>query len=198
MPPVRIPDDGDRGSVAPGILFPILGLVEKIDRWLRRIRPIRPGVSVVCLEMRRHRGGPVTLADGTTVRPGDLAPVIHFDNRRLRELASERWQTRAAAVARDDLRALATQQAALPAARRAVAFTGASVLAPLARRMGFELRPRRRSPWVQFENWYLRSLLARWSLLGSRRFERGRRPLVSQRGWLSASALQRRWGPPVT
>jgi len=183
------------GSRAPTLFFPILAFVERIDRWARRIQPVRPGASVIAIQRHRWRGPAVSLADGTVVGRGDLAPVIHFENRHLREVAGSDWQTAAYAAARDDLRVLAAKEAALPLTERATAFTGASVLAVLAQRLGFDLRPRRQTAWVRLEDWYLRTLLARWAPEGTRRLSRGRRPLVSQRVWLSGAELQRRWGP---
>lgn len=186
-----------RGPAAPGFLDPILALVERVDRRLRRVTPIQPE-GVLGLERRRHHGAAVTLADGTRIRDGDPAWIIHFDNARLRQVATAGWQTEGFRLALDDLRALAAWHAAQPAHARPVAYTGISVLGPLMRRAGFELRPRRRTPWVRLEDWYLRSLLARWAPAGRDRLSRGHRPLLTEEVWLSGDALLGRYGssPP--
>jgi len=183
--------------VAPQFLDPILGLVERVDRTLRRISPAGPE-AVLGVERHRHRGGAVTLVDGTLVRPGDAAWIIHFDNRRIRHLATGPWPADGWRAARRDMESIAAQHAALPLAERPIAYTGITVLASLARRAGFELRARRASPWTRLQDWYLRSLLARWAWAGRARLDRGHRPLVTQEVWLSAGELLRRYGssPP--
>lgn len=182
-----------RGSVAPRILDPILGLVERVDRKLRRIQPIGGG-SVLGIERHRHRGAPVILADGTVVRAGDQAAIIHLDNRLMQQLASSAWPTDAWRVARRDLRSLAAAHAALPPTERPVAYHGVTVLAALTRRAGFEVRQRRRTAWVRLQDWYLRSLLARWASTGRDRLARGHSPLQTRMAWLSGAELMRRYG----
>jgi hypothetical protein len=184
-----------KGSSAPRFLDPILGLVERVDRWLRRIEPVGPG-SVLGLERHRHKGVRMVLRDGVTVRPGDATWIVHFDNRRIRELAGATWPTAGWQAARRDLARIAAQHAALPDAERPVAYTGVTVLGSLARRAGFGLRPRPSTWWTRLEGWYLRTLLARWSRSGRRRLDRGHQALVSQEVWMSASELLRRYGSP--
>ena len=140
----------------------------------------------------------MTLRDGTVVRAGDQAPIIHFDNRRMQQLASSAWPTDAWRVARSDLRSLAAAHAALPPEERPVAYHGITVLAALTRRAGFEVRERRRTPWVRLQDWYLRSLLARWAPDGRVRLTHGHGPLQTREAWLSARELLRRYGasPP--
>lgn len=184
-----------RGSVAPRILDPALAIVERIDRWVRRVEPVAPG-SVLALERRRHRGPEVTLADGTAVRAGDGAWAIHLDNRLLKDPALGGWQ-RGASAARADLLVVARRHAALPEGQRPVAYTGITLLGPLVRRAGFEVRPRPRSWWARLEDWYLRSLLVRWSPDGRNRLLRGHRPLVAERIWMSAAELIHLYGAPL-
>jgi hypothetical protein len=181
------------GRVAPRFLDPILAVVERIDRAVRRIEPLGPE-SVLGIERHRHRGAAVTLADGTVVHPGDPAWIIHFDNARMRRLARTSWAGDAWRVARRDLHALAALQEALPPRERPVAYTGITVLAPLPRRAGFEVFDRPRTPGVRLEDWYLRSVLARWARGGRDRLAHGHRPLVTQVVWLSGRELLRRFG----
>jgi YkoP-like protein len=184
-------------SVAPRALDPILSLVERIDRGLRHIAPVGPG-AVLGLERHRHRGQPVSLTNGTVVRAGDEAWIVHFDNRRIRELAKGSYAAEAWRAARRDMGRIAARHAALPERERPVAYTGITVLAALPRRAGFELRPRRATAWTRLQDWYLRSLLARWDRDGRGRLGRGHQPLVTQEVWLSAAELLRRYGssPP--
>jgi len=186
-------DGGGRGPVAPRLLNPILALAERIDRAVRRITPIEPG-ALLGVERHRHRGAPVTLADGTLVRAGDRADIIHFDNRRLRDLAGEGWQLRAIEQARRDLAVLAARLRTTPPEDRPVAYHGASILAPYAVRLGWELHPRTRSAWHRLEDWYLRSTLARWAPEGRDRMLHGHGSLAVGVVWISLSELLRQFG----
>jgi hypothetical protein len=178
--------------VAPAFLDPILALVERIDRRVRRLRPIRRG-GLLWLEARRHRGAPVVLGDGTPVAPGDALGIIHFDNRRLRDLAAGAWPTEAYEIARGDLRVLARWHAARPAASRPVAYCGVTLLSALTRRVGFEIHERRPSLGARIEDWYLRSILVRWSPAGRARLERGHGALIAREAWMSGPELERRF-----
>jgi YkoP domain len=198
----RAPHDGSVASwsrAAPRFLDPVLGVVEELDRIIRRMRPVRPG-GLLAIERHRHRGTPVTLRDGTVVRAGDPAWVIHFSNRRLRQLASAGWQTAGFRVAREDLRTLAAWHAAEPPDRRPIAYTGTTLLASLTRRMGFEVHERPATPWARLEDWYLRSILVRWAPAGRRRLGSGHQPMRARRTWISGDELVRIHGsnPPRT
>jgi YkoP domain len=181
--------------VAPSVIDPLLGLVERVDRRLRRISPVRDG-SLLGIEPTRHHGPDLTLTDGTAVHDGSPLWTVHFDNARLRALAGEGWQTRAYAVADADLHEIAARVSRLPADARPVALYGVTLLAALTRRVGFELRDRKRTARVRLEDWYLRSLLARWSPAGRSRLRRGHGALRTREAWQSAGELLRRYGPP--
>jgi hypothetical protein len=180
---------------APALLDPPLALVERIDRWRRGICAVQPQ-ALLGLEAERYRGEPVTLRDGTRVQRGDLLWTIHFDNARLRELAGEGWQTRAYVQANVDLARIAERVRVLPVGSRPVALTGVTLLASLTLRVGFEARERRPTRWVRLEDWYLRSLLARWSPQGRRRLSRGHRALRTRRVWLSTPQLLASYASP--
>ncbi len=178
-------------SAAPRLLDPALAMVERLDRWRRRIRPVTDG-SLLGLELRRYRGPPLTLADGTMVERGARIGVIHLDNRRLRQLGRREWQTAALARASEDLDALAARAEGQPPERRPAAYLGVTILTAFARRFGFELQPRTTTLWHRLEDWYLRGLLARWSPDGRGRLARGHSELRAGRVWLSDRALRKR------
>jgi YkoP domain len=173
----------------------VLSVAEWIDLRARRITPIHPG-SLLAVERHRHRGDPVALGDGTVVHRGDRADIVHFDNRRLRALAGDGWQGRALEQARIDLGLLAGRITRLPSGERPVAFQGATLLAPYAVRIGWERHPRRPSAWHRIEDWYLRSLLARWAPEGRERLRHGHGPLSVDEVWISAPGLIDRFGGP--
>jgi hypothetical protein len=185
-----------RPTAAPRLLDPALALVERIDRWRRRIRPARVG-ALLGIERGRFRGAATTLADGTRLVAGAPIWVLHFDNARLRELtAADSWPTRAYAVAADDLRAIAARIAPMPSGERPVALGGVTLVAPLSRRLGFAVVARPRTRRSRLDDWYLRSLLARWSPAGRERLDRGLHPRRAAGTWISTAELLRRYGPP--
>jgi hypothetical protein len=90
---------------------------------------------------------------------------------------------------RADLRALARWSQTHPDSAP-VAFHGASLLAPMVRILGFEVRPVARSPWGRLQEWYMRWLLAQWSPQGRHRLEHGHWQMHAQHAWLSGEALR--------
>lgn len=178
---------------APPILDPILAAWERLYRRRHRIRPIR-AAGVLGLELRRHRGRPVALADGTIVNPGDLVGVLHLMNERVRAVAANGWQTAGWRESRADLAALAAWARRQPPGERPVAYTATTILVPLAARAGFEVHPRPRTWWTRLEDWHYRSLLRRWNPKGTERLRRGHGRLHSADIWISAAALEARYG----
>ncbi|MGC8633275.1 MAG: YkoP family protein [Candidatus Limnocylindrales bacterium] len=184
--------DFDRAA-PPRIMYPILETWERIDRRRRRVRPIRRE-GILGLELAAHRGDPVRLADGTLVRAGDLVGEMHVRNERIRDLDTRAGLARAFREARADLRALAVWARQQPPDRRLAAIHGVGITARLAGRMGWEVRPRRRTFWHRVEDWYFRWLLVYWSETGRARLDHGRGPLSGVDAWLSAAALERVYG----
>ena len=187
---------GSRLPAPPGFLDAIIALAERIDRRRLGLHPIGPG-SLVCVRLDRHRGPAVRLADGTVVADGDVVGWIHLDNAAVRRVAADSWEVEGLGAARRDLAELSARARDAPASARPVAYTGATILWPLARRVGFEVRDRRPSFRVRLEDWYLRGVLAHWSRAGRARLGKGRGVLRTREVWLSAAALQRRYGEPA-
>lgn len=181
------------GSAPPGWLEPILRPIERLDRWRRRINPIRRG-GLLGLERVRFRGEPVRLRDGTLVKAGDLIGELHFDNRRARELAAPGWQSAGIREARLDLAVLAAWSKRQPVARRPVAYHAETLLGAFARRAGFEVRVAPNDFMHRLRAWYLRALLARWSPQGRARLDRGHRAARLSVLWLSEGSLRDLYG----
>jgi hypothetical protein len=187
MPPSR--------PAAPSLLDPILVAWERLDRRRRHIRNARAG-AVLGLELRRHRGPEVVLVDGTVVRRGDLVGELHVDNAHARALATGTGWLDGLRIGRGDLAAIARWAGGRPFPERPVAYHGGGLLWPLAARVGFTVRPRRRTPSVRLDEWYFRWLLGHWSATGRLRLRQGRGRLRSADCWISAESLERRFGGP--
>jgi hypothetical protein len=186
------PGPTPRRPAAPRLLDPILATWERVDRRRRRIHPVRHG-ALLGVEFRTHAGPPLRLADGTTIRPGDPIGELHLDNARVREVvAAHGWS--GVRFVLHDLPFLARWASRPDLGPRPIAFHAGGLLAPLAARAGFEVRPRRRSPRARLDEWYLRWLMGHWSPAGRARLARGHSRLRSANAWISTEALVLRYG----
>lgn len=196
LPRIRRPEPApDRDAAPPAWAEPFFAFFERVDRRRLGIRPIRRrGISG--LSFVRYHGPEVVLRDGTVIRAGDRLGNLHIDNARvLEEVAAGAGQARIAAIGRDDGRAIARWARRQPPEQRPVAYYGATILWPLMRRLGAEVREREQTNRVKWEDWYLRGVLRRWSRHGMHRLELGRGELRTMECWLSARELERRYGP---
>lgn len=179
----------------PRLLDPILVAWERLDRRRRHIRPARAG-AVLGLELRRHQGPDVVLGDDAMVRPGDLIGELHVDNVQARALAAGTGWLDGLRIGRSDLDAIAHWAAGRPPPDRPVAYHADGLLWPFAARVGFTVHSRRRTPRVWLGEWYFRWLLGHWSATGQPRLRQGHGQLRSADSWISAAALERRFGGP--
>jgi hypothetical protein len=183
-----------RDAAPPAWAEPLFAFIERVDRRRLGIRPVRRR-GIAGLSLRRHRGPDVVLRDGTRIREGHLIGDIHMDNARIfEEVAAGAGQARLADIGRADARALVRWRRKQPPGQQPVAFYGATILWPLMRRMGAEVREREQTNRVKWEDWYLRGVLRRWSRHGDARLELGRGELRTMECWISAAEFERRYG----
>jgi hypothetical protein len=180
----------------PRWLDPVLAFAERVDRRRRDPRPIRVD-GVLAIELVRHGAAAVLLGDGTVVARGDPVGIVHFRNERVRAAATSGWQLELQRLAAEDLRAFAAWWRSRPPAERPVALRATTILGALARRDGWEIRPRPRSYRARLDDWYMTWLLGYWSRDGRARIagrsDRRAGRLVSVDAWLSCSRLQERY-----
>jgi hypothetical protein len=141
-----------------------------------------------------YRGRPLTLADGASVRRGDLVAEVHFWNDRIAAYTAAGTGELTWRFLRDlraDFRALAAVLAAMPAGRRPRAVYGVTPLAEGAARLGFEIRalPAGLSRWL-LTFWQGRVLGRAFRPVAGG----ARRTHPAQEVWLSYDGLQRRFG----
>jgi peptidoglycan-N-acetylglucosamine deacetylase len=114
---------------------------EPIAMWLWRVRPPAAG-SVLQYGVSRYRGPSTVLADGTDVPRGARILHLHLDNRRVTEVLSSAggnpWAV--APLIRCDLDTIAREIDA-GTLGDVKALRGVTVLASMAGRFGFEVRP---------------------------------------------------------
>ena len=61
------------------IVRAMLPVINKVHTIALGIKPLE-GNSVICIEVRRHRGRSIKLEDGCEVRPGDPVIKLHFND----------------------------------------------------------------------------------------------------------------------
>ena len=183
------------GRVYTGPLFwldPVLALAERVDRRRRGLRAVRAD-GVLAVELTRYSGPLVLLHDGCRVAPGDVVVVMHFRNDRIRAAATSGWHAGIRRLAREDLATLAAWCRSRPAGEQPVALRATTLLGPLLRRDGWEIRPRARTWRARLDDWFMRWLLRHWRRPDAGPSRRRISTLVSVDAWLSAAALERRF-----
>jgi len=61
------------------IVRAILPIINKVHAIALGIKPLERN-SIICIEVRRHKGCPIKLEDGCEVRPGDPVIKLHLNN----------------------------------------------------------------------------------------------------------------------
>jgi hypothetical protein len=176
------------GGHAPGVLRVWIWW-ERLYLWRHHVRPLGDR-GVLGVEVRRHRGMTIRLADGTEVRSGDGVVELHLANRRVApDAGSEGWSPfRVIQSVRGDVDILARLVAAgtLGPIRSVHAV---SLIAPALARLGFEVTPLEPSLGARLLHFYLVGLLAVYHPEGWRAAERARTRSWPSEAWLSTAAL---------
>jgi hypothetical protein len=66
-------------SLLIAIIRALLPIINKVHTAALGIKPLERN-SVICIEVRRHRGCPIKLEDGCEVKPGDPVIKLHFND----------------------------------------------------------------------------------------------------------------------
>ena len=167
-------------------------------RWLHGLTdPASTVGPILRVRVTRYRGRPLTLGDGTPIRPGDCIADFHLDNGRMAALHEGGRRSRWAGLAfrrafQASLQALARQALAAPRYDAVWAFTTTTIFHEGTDLMGFEIRPLRSRFGARVVAAYQRSLIAHFHPLGKQRPGR-RRYGEARRIWISREALIRRY-----
>ena len=171
---------------------------DRAYRWLHGLSiPDAEVGPVLRVRVTRHRGRPLTLKDGTLIRPGDPIGDFHLDNERMVALHDGGRRSRWAGLAsrrafHASLEALAEQALAAPRYDGVRAFTATTIFHEVTDLMGFEIRPLASRWGARLVAAYERSLLAHFHPLGRRRPGRFRFG-EARRIWISRDELIRRY-----
>ncbi|NWF77942.1 MAG: hypothetical protein HXY36_05055 [Chloroflexi bacterium] len=66
-------------SLLGAIIRALLPIINKVHTIALGIKPLGRD-SIICIEVRRHKGCPIKLEDGCEVKPGDLVIKLHLNN----------------------------------------------------------------------------------------------------------------------
>jgi hypothetical protein len=180
------------------VIGPFVHLYDLVYQWIHGlIGPEAEVGSILRLRVRRYRGRPFMVADGTPIRRGDLIGEIHLNNERVAALHDGGCRSRQAGLAarrafQASLVVLAERARRSPHDRPVRAFYATTIFYQAAERLGFEVHPLPRPRLARLVAAFQRRLLAHFHPLGKRR--PGRRRFAEARQiWISMDELLRRY-----
>lgn len=178
-----------------------LEMWEKLFARLARIQRLsdngRP--TVFRLALRRYRGRPLVLPDGTTLTSRQPVLELHLDNDYLQELAAgagspERVALRTLRAVQQSLPALARHIEQNPELSRVRALVGITILHRGAEKLGFGVYPLT-SGWLSRAiTFYQRILLRLWHPAGKARIENQQARLEARLLVMSTTTLRELYG----
>jgi hypothetical protein len=173
--------------------------------WYLNSKPLRQDkITTINVRLRRRRGEPVKLDDGSVVNPRDLLIEIHLNNDwflRKKDLTylpgKIGWEFLSAFS--KDLKYLAKQVSDGAFASEIKAVHGRTMLrqAHGNRILGFTVMDLPDSPWRRLSQFYLAGLRRTYYPERARRPVAGARPLVKKEIWMSRKKLLQCYGPSV-
>jgi len=178
------------------LLWPVL------DRLLitsYRIKPVRTD-SIISVQLRRYKGYPITLGDGSKVKAGDKIIELHlnsawFRQRRKLSLVASRLHWEALHCFAKDLSYLAEQMVNGMFDSGVTALHGVTLLHTGTKRLGFQVMPLPTTLWKKLVRFYLTGLMQIHHPLGKERLKAMGKPLEVKGVWLSRAELLRRYAP---
>ena len=180
-------------------LWPFLDRI--LSKWLG-IKPLREDkISIISIELRRHRSQSVRLDDGTTITPGDLLLELHMNNawflhnkgKSTDSINEVCW--RVASAFAEDLRYLARQLAKGRFAAGANVLHGITTLHSPARRLGFTATELPKSLRKRLTTFYLSGLRRIYYFRKGKEYRRQRKPPALNEIWMSKSKLLEKYHP---
>jgi len=178
----------------PQHLSPIWRALEGYFRHVYRLRTLEDDPeALLAYNVFRYQGAALTLADGATVRPGDLVMELHFRREALAPLIADGNPARMGLglmrLGDRDIPRLARLLERDPGLAEVRALHALTLFHRGITRYGFEVLPVREW-WVErWFTWWHRLLLARDHAHGARHVRENRAKLVTKHVWISREAL---------
>lgn len=179
------------------IVRPLLPVIYRIQSVALGVKSLGGSGSLVCIELRRHKGGTVKLSDGCEVRDGDRVIKLHLDNAWIAERrqpgGGQRridWPRGVMRYFGEGFRLLAAQIASGKYGD-VVAVYGWTVLHNGARRFGFQVIDLPNTLRMRLAWFYITSLMRFWNIRGQQKYKASREALKVKAIWLSRDEFLR-------
>jgi len=183
------------------IIRALLPIINGVHTIVLGIKPVGQS-SIICIEVRRHKGCPIKLQDGCEVKPGDPVIKLHFNNARINEKrrssssSGRRVFPRGfVSYSKEGLQLLATE-VANGKYDGIVAVYGWTAFHAHARRLGFQGMDLPDSLRVKLARLHVTALMQSQSIPWFRRHVTSARPVQVKAVWLSRGELLRIHGSP--
>ena len=179
--------------------------LDVIVSWYLNSKPLRQDrITTIKVRLRRRRGGPVNLDDGSVVNPRDLILEIHLNNdwflrnKDMMHLPGKIGREFLSAFS-EDLKYLAKQVSDEAFAPEIKAIHGRTLLRQDQgnQRLGFTVVDLPDSRWKHLSQFYLAGLRQAYYPERARRSLAKAKPLVKKEIWMSRKKLLQRYGPSV-
>ena len=179
------------------IVRAILPIINKVHAIALGIKPLERN-SIICIEVRRHKGCPIKLEDGCEVRPGDPVIKLHLNNawiaERLRSRSGMRGFPRGLFYYfKDGLQLLATEVADGKYGG-IVAVYGWTAFHLHANRLGFQVIDLPNTLRIKLAQLHITALMQAHHIPWLRRHAASRKSLKVKAVWLSQAELLRMHG----
>ena len=179
------------------IFWPV---VDRLLKLIGRVRILKAdGSGIMNFSLRRYKGPPRVLNDGSEVRIGDTLVELHMNNdwfRRRRQLnlriSQSPWEIINCFA--QDLCLLA-RQVADGNFEGVVALHGVTFLHTGAKRLGFQVDELPDNLWKKGARFYMAGLMRIYNLRADEALKRRGRPVELREIWLSKAALLTKYGP---
>jgi peptidoglycan-N-acetylglucosamine deacetylase len=180
-------------------------LLDVMVSWYLNSKPLRQDrITTINVRLRRRRGRPVKLDDGSVVNPRDMLMEIHLNNewflhkKDLMHLPGKVGREFLSAFS-EDLKYLAKQMSDGTFAPEIKAIHGRTLLRQDQgnQRLGFTVVDLPDSRWKHLSQFYLAGLRQAYYPERARRSLAKAKPLVKKEIWMSRKKFLQRYGPSV-
>ena len=172
----------------------ILPVINRVHIVVLGIKPVERN-SVICIEIKRHRGSPIKLENGCEVQPGDHVIKLHFNDT---WIAERLWSSSASGTIgfprgflyyfKDGLQLLATE-VANGKYGGVVAVYGWTAFHAQARRLGFQVIDLPNTLRIKLARLHIAALMQSHQAPRFRRHISSRKSVKVKAVWLSRAAL---------
>jgi hypothetical protein len=182
------------------IIRAILPIINKVHATVLSIKPLGRD-SIICVEVRRHQGGPIKLEDGCEVKPGDSVIKLHLNNAWIAERQRSSLESGVRGFPRglfyyfkDGLQILA-REVAEGKYGSIVAVYGWTSFHTHAGRLGFQVIDLPSTMRMKLARLHIVALMADHQIPWLRKRTPSRKPVTVKAVWLSRAELLRIHGP---